>query len=196
MKSICVFCGSSIGDDPVYASATGELARIIVSKGLTLVYGGGSIGLMGILADKILSLNGKVTGVIPKFLYDLEVGHDGVSELIIVESMHERKARMAEIADAFIALPGGFGTLEELSEIMTWVQLKLIEKPVGLLNINGYYDHFIRQLDHMVDESFLKVKNRKILHSSENPEVLVNMLIKANEEIKKLPGDKDLHDLI
>ena len=196
MKSICVFCGSSKGKNPVYESAAVELGRIIADKGLTLVYGGGSIGLMGILADTVLKLKGSVTGVIPKFLYDLEVGHNGVSELIIVESMHERKAKMAEIADSFIALPGGYGTLEELSEIMTWVQLKLIEKPVGLLNLNGYYDHFISQLDHMVEESFLKIKNRNILLSADRPGSLVDKLIKSDQEINSRPVDKDLRDLI
>jgi len=196
MKSICVFCGSSKGKNPVYESAAVELGRIIADKGLTLVYGGGSIGLMGILADTVLKLEGSVTGVIPKFLYDLEVGHNGVSELIIVESMHERKAKMAEIADSFIALPGGYGTLEELSEIITWVQLKLIEKPVGLLNLNGYYDHFISQLDHMVEESFLKIKNRNILISADNPGSLVDRLIITDEEINIRRVDKDLRDLI
>ena len=196
MKSICVFCGSSKGKNPVYESAAVELGRIIADKGLTLVYGGGSIGLMGILADTVLKLKGSVTGVIPKFLYDLEVGHNGVSELIIVESMHERKAKMAEIADSFITLPGGYGTLEELSEIMTWVQLKLIEKPVGLLNLNGYYDHFISQLDHMVEESFLKIKNRNILLSADRPGSLVDKLIKSDQEINSRPVDKDLRDLI
>jgi uncharacterized protein (TIGR00730 family) len=196
MKTICVFCGSGKGNHAVYEKAAADLARILVEHRLNLIYGGGSIGLMGVMADTVLALKGRVTGIIPKFLYDLEVGHDGVTELIIVESMHDRKARMAEMADGFIALPGGFGTLEELSEIMTWIQLKLIEKPVGLLNINGYYDHFLKQLDHMVEESFLKIKNRNILLQSDKPDKLITMLIKLSEEMSNRPAENDLHDLI
>jgi len=169
MKHLCIFCGSSKGNDPVYENTALELAEIIVNQGLTMVYGGGSIGIMGVLADKILSLNGKVIGVIPKFLYDLEVGHDNVTELIIVESMHERKQKMAEISDGFLALPGGFGTLEEMGEILTWIQLKLIRKPIGLLNINGFYDQFLDMLDNMVAAGFLKKNNRDILLSSNDP---------------------------
>ena len=165
MKHLCIFCGSSKGNDPVYEKTALELAEVIVNKDLAMVYGGGSIGIMGVLADKILSMNGKVIGVIPRFLYDLEVGHDHVTELIIVESMHERKQKMAEISDGFLALPGGFGTLEEMSEIMTWIQLKLIQKPIGVLNINGFYDHFLQMLDNMVATGFLKQNNRDILLS-------------------------------
>ncbi len=182
MKNICVFCGSSNGSIPIYESKTIELAELMVNHNLELIYGGGSIGLMGILANQVLSLSGRVTGIIPKFLYDLEVGHDGITRLIIVKSMHERKEKMAEMADAFIALPGGFGTLEELAEMMTWVQLKLIEKPVGLLNINGYYDPLLEQLDHMVKEGFLKPVNRSILLSSDDPKILLTLL---NEESLK-----------
>ncbi len=191
MQSICVFCGSSKGNDSQYELKTIELARQIVNLNLTLIYGGGSIGLMGILADQVLSMKGRVTGIIPKFLYDLEVGHDGVTELIIVKSMHERKEKMAEMADAFLALPGGFGTLEEMAEIMTWIQLKLVEKPIGLLNINGYYDLFLRQLDHMVDASFLKPSNRKILLSSDDPATLLTMLGESSLEYKNKFISKD-----
>lgn len=169
MKHLCVFCGSSKGYDPVYKETALQMAEIIVKKDLTMVYGGGSIGIMGIMADKILSMNGKVIGVIPRFLYDLEVGHDDLTELIIVDSMHERKQRMAEISDGFLALPGGFGTLEEMSEMLTWIQLKLLRKPIGLLNINGFYDHFLLMLDHMVESGFLKQNNREILLSSDDP---------------------------
>ncbi len=179
MKHLCIFCGSSKGNDPVYENTALELAEIIVNQRLTMVYGGGSIGIMGVLADKILSLNGKVIGVIPKFLYDLEVGHDNVTELIIVESMHERKQKMAEISDGFLALPGGFGTLEEMGEILTWIQLKLIRKPIGLLNINGFYDQFLDMLDNMVAAGFLKKNNRDILLSSNDPGEIVNIIKNA-----------------
>jgi len=179
MKHLCIFCGSSKGNDPVYENSALELAEIIVNEGLTMVYGGGSIGIMGVLADKILSMNGKVIGVIPRFLYDLEVGHDNVTELIIVESMHERKQKMAEISDGFLALPGGFGTLEEMGEILTWIQLKLIRKPIGLLNINGFYDQFLDMLDNMVAAGFLKKNNRDILLSSNDPENIINIIKNA-----------------
>jgi uncharacterized protein (TIGR00730 family) len=176
-KSICVFCGSGTGTNPIYQNAARQLGRLMAKYNITLVYGGGSIGLMGILADEIMGQNGKVTGVIPKFLYDLEVGHDGVSELIIVDSMHQRKEKMAELANAFLALPGGIGTLEEMSEILTWIQLKLIDKPIGLLNINGFYDHFLSQLDIMVKESFLSKTSRNILYSTHSPEKILEMLM-------------------
>ena len=179
MKQLCIFCGSSKGNDPVYEDTARELAEIMVNQGLNLVYGGGSIGIMGVLADKILSMNGKVIGVIPKFLYDLEVGHDNVTELIIVESMHERKQKMAEISDGFLALPGGFGTLEEMAEILTWIQLKLIRKPIGLMNINGFYDQFLNMLDNMVATGFLKKNNRDILLSSNDPENIINAIMNA-----------------
>jgi uncharacterized protein (TIGR00730 family) len=179
MKHLCIFCGSSKGNDPVYENSALELAEIIVNEGLTMVYGGGSIGIMGVLADKILSMNGKVIGVIPRFLYDLEVGHDNVTELIIVESMHERKQKMAEISDGFLALPGGFGTLEEMGEILTWIQLKLIRKPIGLLNINSFYDQFLDMLDNMVTAGFLKKNNRDILLSSKDPENIINIIKNA-----------------
>jgi len=184
MKHICVFCGSGKGKDPIYENITLELADVIVKNDLTMVYGGGSIGIMGVLADKILSMNGKVIGVIPRFLYDLEVGHDGVTELIIVNSMHERKQKLAEIADGFLALPGGFGTLEEMSEILTWIQLKLIHKPIGILNMNGFYDHFLKMLDNMVAAGFLKQNNRDILLSSNDP-------ISIIEKIKSAPVFED-----
>ena len=179
MKHLCIFCGSSKGNDPIYEKTAEELAKIIVDEGLTMVYGGGSIGIMGVLADKILSMNGKVIGVIPRFLYDLEVGHDNVTELIIVESMHERKQKMAEISDGFLALPGGFGTLEEMGEILTWIQLKLIRKPIGLLNINGFYDQFLDMLDNMVAAGFLKNNNRDILLSSNDPADIINIIKNA-----------------
>jgi len=179
MKRLCIFCGSSKGKDLIYEQVALELAEIIVKNDLTMVYGGGSIGIMGILADKILSMGGKVIGVIPRFLYDLEVGHDSVTELIIVNSMHERKQKLAEISDGFLALPGGFGTLEEMGEILTWIQLKLIQKPIGILNINGFYDHFLKMLDNMVTAGFLKQNNRDILLSSDDPNDIIEIIKSA-----------------
>jgi len=179
MERICVFCGSSKGNYSIYEETANILAMEIVKNDLTMVYGGGSIGIMGVLSDKILSMNGKVIGVIPKFLYDLEVGHDDVTELIIVESMHERKQKMAEISDGFLALPGGFGTMEEMSEILTWIQLKLIQKPIGILNINGFFNHFLLMLDNMVTEGFLKQNNRDILLDSDNPLEIIKQLKSA-----------------
>jgi uncharacterized protein (TIGR00730 family) len=186
MKSVCVFCGSNTGNDPIYEKTAKHLGRLFIQDNITLIYGGGSIGLMGILADEIITGGGKVIGVIPKFLYDLEVGHDGLTELIIVDSMHQRKEKMADLANAFLALPGGFGTLEEMSEILTWIQLKLIEKPIGVLNINGFFDHFLMQLDTMVKESFLSIKSRNVMCSSDSPDDILAMLWKKEPDY--LPG--------
>ena len=179
MKNICVFCGSSKGTDPVFVEKAKILARQFVRDQITMVYGGGSIGIMGVLADEIRRRNGYVIGVIPRFLYDLEVGHDGVNELIIVDSMHERKQKMAEISDGFLALPGGFGTLEEMAEILTWVQLKLIQKPVGILNIHGFFDPLLELFDHMVETGFLKKTNRDILIVGNDPEMILQELKSA-----------------
>jgi uncharacterized protein (TIGR00730 family) len=179
MKNICVFCGSSKGNNPVFSEQAKILARQFVRDQITLVYGGGSIGIMGIIADEIRRRNGYVIGVIPRFLYDLEVGHDGVNELIIVDSMHERKQKMAEISDGFLALPGGFGTLEEMAEILTWVQLRLIQKPVGILNIEGFFDPLLRLFDHMVETGFLKKTNREILTVGKDPERILQELRSA-----------------
>jgi uncharacterized protein (TIGR00730 family) len=179
MKNICVFCGSSKGIDPVFEKKTKILAEQFVKSQMTLVYGGGSIGLMGVLADEIRRRNGYVIGVIPRFLYDLEVGHDGVNELIIVDSMHERKQKMAEISDGFLALPGGFGTLEEMAEILTWVQLNLIMKPIGILNIEGFFNPLLNLFDHMVKTGFLKKTNRDILTVGTDPELILQELASA-----------------
>lgn len=179
MKNICVFCGSSKGNQPVFEKKARILAEQFVKNQMTLVYGGGSIGLMGILADEIRSRNGYVIGVIPRFLNDLEVGHDGVNELIIVDSMHERKQKMAEISDGFLALPGGFGTLEEMAEILTWVQLSLIVKPIGILNIEGFFNPLLNLFDHMVETGFLKKTNRDILTVGTDPELILGELASA-----------------
>jgi uncharacterized protein (TIGR00730 family) len=176
MKNVCVFCGSSSGDNSIYSEKAKILGETIAAQDKRLVYGGGNVGLMGIIADQVMANGGEVTGIIPNFLFDWEVGHEGLTELIKVESMHERKLKMSELADGFIAMPGGFGTLEELGEILTWVQLSIIQKPIGILNVNGFYDHLIAQLDHMVKEKFLKEENRKMVLVSEDPSELLSMM--------------------
>ncbi|MDH5474420.1 MAG: TIGR00730 family Rossman fold protein [Cyclobacteriaceae bacterium] len=176
MKNICVFCGSSSGTNNVYSLAAKTLGQQIAARGKQLIYGGGNVGLMGIIADEVLANKGEVTGIIPHFLFEWEVGHEGLTALIKVDSMHERKLLMSQKADAFIAMPGGFGTLEELGEILTWIQLSIVQKPVGILNVNGFYDALLSQLDHMVSEGFLKQENRNLLISSDDPIVLLNNL--------------------
>ncbi|HEX9651143.1 MAG TPA: TIGR00730 family Rossman fold protein [Cyclobacteriaceae bacterium] len=173
MKKICVFCGSNSGFSEVYRKSTIELAELIVERQLEIVYGGGNVGLMGILADHVLQGGGLITGVIPHFLAAKEVGHDRLTKMIFVDSMHERKQKMSELADGFIALPGGFGTLEELAEILTWAQLGLIQKPVGLLNVDKFYSPLILQLDMMVEKGFLKTENRQLLLADATPSGLL-----------------------
>ncbi|MBK8490814.1 MAG: TIGR00730 family Rossman fold protein [Saprospirales bacterium] len=163
MQSIAVFCGSSSGKDPRLKELAADLGRNFAKRGITLVYGAGNIGLMGIMADAALEAGGKVVGAIPFFMKEKEVCHTDLTELFTVESMHERKHTMAEKADAFITLPGGFGTLDELFEILTWKQIQLHFKPVGLLNWNGYYDHLLAHIDKMIEAGFLKEVNRNLL---------------------------------
>ena len=163
ISRICVYCGSSPGGNGVYAEAAGELAGVLVDNNIELVYGGAHKGIMGILADAVLERGGAVHGVIPQMLEEKEIAHTGLTELHVVTSMHERKSMMAALSDGFIALPGGFGTLEELIEILTWGQLQFHEKPVGILNVNGYFDKLLAFLDHMQDERFLKSENRTML---------------------------------
>jgi uncharacterized protein (TIGR00730 family) len=174
--NICVFCGSASGNNPVYADAAKELASLLCEKNATLIYGGGNIGLMGILADEVMHGGGKVIGVIPDFLMSKEVGHSGISQLEVVASMHERKRRMADLADAFIALPGGWGTLDELAEILTWKQLGLVNTSVGLLNTNGYFNSLISQMQTMVKDGFLHSKNLQELNVGETPKELLIQL--------------------
>lgn len=177
LKSVCVFCGSSAGNRPEYAVAARQMGVALAERELTLIYGGGNIGLMGAVADAALEAGGRVIGVIPQHLEDWEVGHRGLTELEIVGSMHERKARMAELADAFIALPGGLGTFEELFEILTWAQLGLHQKPFGLLNTAGYYAALLALLDTAVQERFLRPEHRRlILEEPTDPNVLLDRL--------------------
>ena len=156
------------------------MGKHIAKQNLRLIYGGGSVGLMGVLADAVMEFGGEVIGVIPRFLYEKEVGHDGVSELVIVESMHERKQKMAELSQGFIAMPGGIGTMEELFEIFTWSQLSLIKKPVALLNVNNFYDHIINFLNKMVKEGFIKELTVKSLINSSSPQELVAKMDSRN----------------
>jgi uncharacterized protein (TIGR00730 family) len=173
INSICIYCGSSSGRREVYASAASSMAEALVGRNIRLVYGGASLGIMGQVADQVLKLGGEVIGVIPKALAQKEVAHNNLTELVITQSMHERKLRMAELADGFIALPGGIGTLEELFEIWTWAQLGFHKKPCGLLNIDGYYDSLIKFLDHVLAEQFVKQHHRDMLMVEEEPEFLL-----------------------
>ncbi|MBW4598036.1 MAG: TIGR00730 family Rossman fold protein [Calothrix sp. FI2-JRJ7] len=175
MESICVFCGSSMGIRSSYKQSAQKLGETLANLGLKLVYGGASVGLMGIVADAVLSNGGEVIGVIPEFLANKEIAHIGLSQLYIVDSMHERKTKMAELADAFIALPGGYGTLEEFCEILTWAQLRLHEKPCGLLNIEGYYDPLLKLFDQAVTEQFLKPDLRALVLQASEPEELLTL---------------------
>jgi len=176
MKRVCVFCGANAGLREDYRSAAQLLAGALARRGLGLVYGGGNVGLMGMLADAMLHAGGKVIGVIPQRLVDREVAHRGLTELRIVDTMHQRKALMADLCDAFIALPGGYGTVEEFFEILTWSQLGIHRKPSGLLNVLGYYDSLLAMLDHAVDEQFLLSANRKLVVAETDPELLLRRL--------------------
>jgi uncharacterized protein (TIGR00730 family) len=171
--SVCVYCGSAKGNNPVYADAAKALGRALVQHNLSLVYGGGHVGLMGIVADAVLDAGGEVTGVIPKALMDTEVGHERLTRLLVVKDMHERKALMAEHADGFIAMPGGIGTLEELFETLTWAQLGFHEKPIGLLNVAGFYDPLIEFLRHQTSQGFLRAEHKDLLLVETEPDPLI-----------------------
>ena len=173
MLRICVYCGSSMGTRPEYAEAARNLADVLVGHEIELVYGGAAVGTMGVIADRVLELGGKVHGVIPKLLAEKEIAHEGLTQLHVVSSMHERKSMMAVLSDGFIAMPGGFGTLEELIEIVTWGQLQFHDKPCGILNTRGYFDHLLKYLDHAVAEGFLRPENRTMLLDDASPVGLV-----------------------
>ncbi|MGV8898762.1 MAG: TIGR00730 family Rossman fold protein [Burkholderiaceae bacterium] len=173
MKSICVYCGSSAGASPMYAQAARALAQEMVADNIALVYGGASIGLMGIIADEVLRLGGEATGVIPSALREKEIGHPGLTRLHIVKDMHERKAMMASLSDGFIAMPGGIGTLEELFEMLTWSQLGLHNKPIGLLNVDGFFDGLLGFMQHIVTERFLRPEQASLLLAEATPSALV-----------------------
>ena len=173
MKRLCVYCGSSSGGQPDYAQVARQLARAMVSRNIDLVYGGASVGIMGEIANAVLEEGGDVIGVIPKGLFVKEVAHTGITELREVDSMHERKALMADLSDGFIALPGGFGTIEEILEIITWSQLGMHRKPCGLLNVCNYYDKLIGFLDHAVSEQFIKTTHRSSILIDEHVDILL-----------------------
>jgi uncharacterized protein (TIGR00730 family) len=176
MKRVCVFAGSSRGAREDYAQAAQTLARELVTRGVDVVYGGGKVGMMGVLADATLAAGGQVIGVIPKALLAKEVAHGGLTELRVVASMHERKAMMAELSDGFIALPGGLGTMEEFFEVLTWAQLGLHAKPCGLLNVSGYFDGLLAFLDTTVTERFVKSEHRTLVITSTSPGELIERL--------------------
>jgi uncharacterized protein (TIGR00730 family) len=175
---ICVFCGSNSGSRSAYTKAAVDLGRWLAQEKLSLVYGGGRVGLMGSIADAVLEEGGEVIGVIPESLVRREVAHTGLTDLRVVQTMHERKALMAELSDAFIALPGGFGTLDEFCEILTWAQLGLHKKPCGLLNVEGYFDPLLALFDRAVDDGFLHSKHRSMLITAGDPERLLEEMVK------------------
>lgn len=176
LQSICVFCGASTGANPIYQEAAIALGQTLAANGIRLIYGGGAVGLMGVVADATMAAGGEVIGIIPQSLKDSEIGHTGLTRLEVVDGMHARKARMAELSDAFIALPGGLGTLEELFEVWTWGQLGYHSKPLGLLDINQFYSKLSHFLDHLVEEGFVKPRYRGMLQRSESPQALLQML--------------------
>ncbi|CAM3856074.1 TIGR00730 family Rossman fold protein [Mucilaginibacter galii] len=185
MKSICVFCGANFNGDPILTEAIEQLAQVMVSRNIALVFGGGRVGVMGMIADAVLKQGGKAIGVIPEFLLNKEVGHTGLTELHLVENMHQRKQMMNDLCDGIMTLPGGFGTLEEFFEVLTWLQLGLHQKPIGILNVNGFYDFLLKQMDVMVEQRFLKPVNRELVLTSANPIELVNLM----EGFKAEPDD-------
>lgn len=176
MKRICVYCGSSTGNKTIYQEMARELGLTLVKNQLDLVYGGSNIGLMRIIADTVLENGGRVIGIMPKALIEKEVAHHHLTEFYEVDNMHQRKAMMARMSDGFIAMPGGFGTLDELCEILTWSQLRIIEKPIGVLNVADYYTPFLAMLDHATTESFIKSAHRKRLLSAAIPDRLIALM--------------------
>jgi uncharacterized protein (TIGR00730 family) len=179
IRRLCVFCGSSFGIRPVYREAATELGSQLAASGIVLVYGGGRVGLMGALADSVLAGGGQVIGVMPRALVEKEIAHTSLTELRVVDSMHSRKALMAELADAFVLLPGGFGSWEEFCEVVTWLQLGMHEKPCGILNVSGYYDALISLASHAVDEGFVRASHRDAIIVEENPQQLLSRLATA-----------------
>lgn len=176
LRSICVFCGASTGAQPIYRQAAENLGRHLAEQGLRLIYGGGAVGLMGVVADAALAAGGEVIGIIPQSLERAEIGHPGLTRLEVVDGMHARKARMAELSDAFIALPGGLGTLEELFEVWTWGQLGYHRKPLGLLDVGGFYSKLGEFLDHQVSQGFVRSEHRAMLQLGESPHALLQLL--------------------
>ncbi|MFN3148929.1 TIGR00730 family Rossman fold protein [Bremerella sp.] len=180
MESLCVFCGSASGSRPAYAEVAGQLGQLMAQRKIKLIYGGGKVGMMGALADAVLAAGGQVIGVIPGALVERELAHHGCTDLIVVDSMHQRKARMSDLADGFLALPGGYGTLEELFEVITWAQLGFHHKPCGLLNIEGFFDPLLAMLDQAADQQFMSADCRSLLLTSSDPAAALDQLIAAH----------------
>lgn len=176
IRSLCVFCGSNSGNDPIYANAARDFGVLLAKSDIALVYGGGHVGLMGVVADAVLAGGGKAIGVIPRMLWDREVGHRNLTELHVVETMHERKAMMASLSDAFVALPGGLGTLEEIFEVWTWAQLGIHRKRLGFLDVAGFYAPLLASLDHSVDAGFIRAQHRSMAIVDVDPASLLRRL--------------------
>lgn len=181
-KKILVYCGSSKGHNPIYEQQAKQLVHALKRYDCELIFGAGSVGIMGVLADEYLKIGGHVVGVIPSFMEPWEVKHKGIQECFVTESMHARKQLMANRADGVIALPGGFGTLDELFEMLTWKQLDLHQMPISILNTNGYYDHLLAQMQHMVDEGFLKLPNLEALQVEQDPDLLIDWIMAYEPE--------------
>ncbi len=197
MKSLCVYCGASNGVARVYVDAAQALARELVGARIALVYGGGNVGLMGVIADEVMRLGGDVTGVIPQALTEKEVGHRAVTRLHVVDDMHQRKAMMAELSDGFIAMPGGIGTLEELFEVLTWSQLGLHDKPIGLLNVNGFYDGLITFAGHLVGQGFLRPAHAELMmHEAEPARLLARFAAFVPDRSVKILNRSAAQDLL
>ncbi|MBC6989222.1 TIGR00730 family Rossman fold protein [Hymenobacter sp. BT491] len=177
MKSVAVYCGSSAGTNEIYRQQADALGQALVARNITLVYGGGRVGLMGAIADSVMQHGGQAIGVIPDFLANKELAHLGLTELFVVKSMHERKLKMSELAEGFIAMPGGYGTMEELFEMLTWGQLGMHQKPIGVLNVSGFYDHLLLALDTMATEGLLRRENRDQLLQSPVPNALLDKML-------------------
>jgi uncharacterized protein (TIGR00730 family) len=195
MKAICLFCGSRTGNHPDYRSAAELVGTTFAQRGITLVYGAGSVGLMGIAADAALAAGGTVVGMIPRILMEQEVGHSRITELHVVETMHERKAMMASRSDAFIALPGAFGTADEMFEVLTWNQIGIIAKPIGLLNIRGYFDPLLAWTTHCEREGFLRAEHRHLLHIDDQLDSLLSKLEAPPVTVSKWQARGSLADV-
>jgi uncharacterized protein (TIGR00730 family) len=197
IQSLCVYCGASSGNSASYVDAARLMGKALVEHHIALVYGGGKIGLMGAVADEVVRLGGSATGVIPQALLGKEVGHPGLTKLHVVKDMHERKAMMAELSDGFIAMPGGMGTMEELFEMLTWSQLGFHDKPIGLLNVLGFYDGLISFVDHMVTQGFLRPHHRQLLMQDTGAASLIGQLLDYRPgQIAKLLNDKSARTLL
>jgi hypothetical protein len=186
MKNICMFCGSTVGKNPIYKQTAQEVGLLFVKKQIRLIYGGGRVGLMGIIADTVMQNGGKVVGIIPQFLIEMEVAHSRLSEMIMVKTMHERKKRMTDMAQGFMIMPGGIGTMDEFFEVFTWAQLGLHAKPIGLLNTNGFFDKLLAYIDFAVEEGFVKPQSREmILIETDAEQLIENMQNYEASHVKK-----------